>query len=37
MIDGFAWTAGENDTTSAKLRGPIGHERDLFLVRDQED
>ena len=37
MIDGFAWTAGENDTPGAKLRSPIGNERDLFLVRDQED
>jgi hypothetical protein len=35
MIDGFPWTAGENDAPGAKLGSPVGDERDLFLVRDQ--
>jgi hypothetical protein len=37
MIDGFVRTAGENDAPGAELRGPICNERDLFLMRDQED
>src|SRR5574339_680454 len=37
MIDGFPWTAGEDDASGAELRGPVGNERNLFLVRNQED
>jgi hypothetical protein len=37
MIDGFPRTSGKNNTTGAELRSPVGDERDLFLVRDQED